>query len=61
MLQLRQFNLKLALMGARTLGKDPKFYKFIRSLEAYEKSVPDESKLLLSTDSKFWEVLSRGR
>ncbi len=45
---------------ARSLGQDPNFYRFIRTLEAYEKSLPEESKLLLSSKSKFWKVLKSG-
>jgi membrane protease subunit HflC len=46
---------------ARTLSKNPDFYRFIRSLEAYEKYLPAKSKLLLSSDSRFWEVLRDGK
>lgn len=46
---------------AKALGRDPEFYRFIRSLEAYEKGLPEDSKLILSSDSKFWKVLSQGK
>ncbi len=46
---------------ASALRRDPGFYRFVRSLEAYEKSLPKETKLLLSSESKFWEVLRTGR
>lgn len=45
---------------AKTLKKGPGFYRFVRSLEAYEKSLPANSKLLLSSDSRFWQVLKTG-
>jgi membrane protease subunit HflC len=46
---------------AKALRNDPSFYRFIRNLEAYEKSLPADSKLLLSSDSRFWEVLRDGK
>ena len=45
---------------ARALRQSPDFYRFVRTLEAYEKSLPKESKLLLSSKSRFWEVLRKG-
>jgi modulator of FtsH protease HflC len=45
---------------ANTLSQSPDFYRFVRSLEAYEKAIPKESKLLLSSKSRFWEVLRSG-
>ena len=42
---------------AKSLQQNPGFYRFVRSLEAYEKALPKESKLLLSSKSRFWEVL----
>lgn len=46
---------------AKALGKDPAFYRFTRSLEAYQKSIPKDSKLILSSESKFWKILSQGK
>lgn len=45
---------------AKTLRRAPDFYRFVRSLEAYEKALPSKSKLLLSSESRFWEVLKTG-
>ena len=45
---------------AKALRQDPKFYRFVRSLEAYETSLPEKSRLLLSSKSRFWEVLKTG-
>lgn len=45
---------------AKALKQGPGFYRFVRSLEAYEKSLPANSKLLLSSDSRFWQVLRSG-
>lgn len=42
---------------ANTMNADPNFYKFIRTLEAYRKSIPKDSTLLLSTDSEFLRLL----
>lgn len=46
---------------AKTLRRDPSFYRFVRSLEAYERALPEESKILISADSKFWSVLRNGK
>src|SRR5690606_41599079 len=45
---------------AKALKQGPGCYRFVRSLEAYEKSLPANSKLLLSSDSRFWQVLRSG-
>ena len=45
---------------AKSLGQDPGFYRFVRSLEVYEKSLPKDSQLLLSSKSRFWQVLQTG-
>ncbi len=45
---------------AKALGRDPGFYRFTRSLKAYEKSIQSDSRFLLSTDSKFFEILEKG-
>ncbi|MEZ4873281.1 MAG: protease modulator HflC [Bdellovibrionales bacterium] len=46
---------------AEALGRDPSFFRFIRTLEAYEKALPAESRLILSSQSKFWQVLKEGQ
>lgn len=46
---------------ASAFNQDPDFYNFSRSLEAYEKALPDKTKLLLSSKSKFWEILQSGK
>lgn len=46
---------------AKALNQDSSFYRFVRSLEAYQKSIPNNSKLILSVDSKFWKVLHEGK
>jgi membrane protease subunit HflC len=44
---------------AQTMNADPDFYKFVRTLEAYKKSIPADSTLILSTDNEFLELLRR--
>jgi membrane protease subunit HflC len=43
---------------AGAYGKDPEFYSFQRSLSAYEKSMGEESSLVLSTGSDLFKYLS---
>lgn len=38
-------------------GKDPEFYSFIRSLEAYDRSIGDRSSLVVSTGSDLFKYL----
>jgi len=44
---------------AAAFGKDPEFYGFIRSLEAYKKSLADRGSMVLSQDSPFLEYLKK--
>ena len=46
---------------AQALQKNPDFYRFVRSLEAYEKSLPKDSTLLMSSESRFWKALRKGQ
>jgi membrane protease subunit HflC len=48
---------KATAIYAKTLNVDPKFYDFIRSMEAYKKSIKADTKLLLSSDSDFLKFL----
>lgn len=45
---------------AEAYNKDKEFYKFTRTLEAYEKLLSNDAdnKVILSTDSELWKVLS---
>ena len=45
---------------AEALKQDPDFFSFIRRLEAYTASFSDEDRLVLSTDSNFFQLLSGG-
>lgn len=44
---------------AEAYGEDPEFYAFIRSLEAYEKSLNKESTVVMSTGSKLFRYLTK--
>jgi len=44
---------------AAAMGADPDFYNFVRTLEAYRKSLGNDTRLILSTDSKFLELLRK--
>jgi len=44
---------------AGAMNADPEFYKFIRTLEAYRKALPQDTKLILSTESKFLELMRK--
>ena len=43
---------------AEALEQDPEFYSFIRRLEAYSVSFGTQDRLLMSTDSNFFKLLS---
>jgi len=44
---------------AQSLGRDPEFYNFLRTLEAYRKSLPEKAELILSTNSEFLKQLKQ--
>ncbi|MCP4912646.1 MAG: protease modulator HflC [Oligoflexia bacterium] len=46
-----------ASIYAKALSKDPKFYDFMKSMEAYKKSLKSRTKFLLSSDSEFLKFL----
>ena len=45
---------------AKQLSKDPNFYEFSRTLEAYKKTLSKRSNLLLSSESKFLQLFRKG-
>jgi membrane protease subunit HflC len=45
---------KAALIYARAYGKNPEFYAFTRSLQAYRDSVRDGDRLVITPDSEFF-------
>lgn len=45
---------------AETIDRVGEFYTFVRTLEAYEKSLNSESRMILTTDSDFLRLLKEG-
>ncbi|HUV40987.1 MAG TPA: protease modulator HflC [Sedimentisphaerales bacterium] len=43
---------------AEAFEKDPEFYTFVRTLEAYEKSLRQDTTVVLPSDSEFFQYLS---
>ena len=41
-------------------GKNPHFYKLLRTLESYKKILDDKTTVILSSDSELLKVLMRG-
>lgn len=50
---------KAAAIYADAFGRDREFYAFRRTLEAYRKSLQDNSRLVISTDSDFYKFLQK--
>ncbi len=50
-----------AAIYASAFNQDPEFYGFMRSLEAYKKTIDDRHILILSTDSEFYKLLKQSR
>ncbi len=48
---------KSTAIYARSLSKGAKFYEFIRTMDAYKKSLKDDTKFILSSDSEFLKLL----
>lgn len=48
---------KAAAIYAKSLNQNRKFYDFIRSMEAYKKSLSADTKLIISSDSEFFKFL----
>jgi len=44
---------------AAAYGKDSEFYGFVRTLEAYEKSITPETEIVMSTDSDLFKYMAR--
>ncbi|MFO7726866.1 MAG: protease modulator HflC [Desulfonatronovibrio sp.] len=43
---------------ASSLGKDPDFYQFLRSMEAYKEGMKENTSLVLSPDGEFWKFFN---
>lgn len=50
---------KATRVYALSLNADPEFYEFVRTLDAYKKSIPADTTLILSTDSDFLKKLRK--
>lgn len=46
---------KATAIYAKALSSDAKFYEFVRTMEAYKKSISPNTKFLLSSDSQFFK------
>lgn len=44
---------------ARSLGQDPGFFDFSRTLEAYKKTLKDKGNFIVSTDSDFFRLMQK--
>jgi len=52
---------KAVVIYAAALEQDPEFYSFLRTLEAYEKFLSDETTLVLGTDSELFKYLESAK
>jgi len=39
------------------MSQDPKFYSFVRTMDAYKKSLKTDTQFVLSTESEFLKLL----
>ena len=46
---------------ANAFNKDPRFYKLVRTLQAYERFLNEKTTIVLSTDSELLQLLKEGR
>lgn len=56
-----QADAEVARIFAEVHGKDPEFYAFYRSLEAYKKSVGEGTRLVISPTSEFFRYFNQAR
>jgi membrane protease subunit HflC len=54
-----QADARAASIYAEAFNQEPKFYNFIRSLDAYEKAVGSNNSLILSTETEFYNFFNR--
>ena len=52
---------KAVQVYAKSYSTDPKFYEFVRTLDAYKKVVDDKTTLVLPSDSKLFKLLIEGK
>ncbi len=48
---------KVIEISARAFGQSPDFYQFLRTLEAYKKTLTQGTRLVLTTDNEFLQLL----
>ena len=46
---------------AAAYNQEPDFYRFLRTLESYQKTVKENNRLILSTDSAYYKLLNEER
>ncbi len=44
----------------KAYAKDPEFYRFLRTLEAYGKMIDTDTTLILRSDSELWKMIDKG-
>ncbi len=54
-----QADAKAIRIYAQAMNSDPSFYEFVRTLEAYKKALPPGTRLILSTDNRFLDLLRK--
>jgi membrane protease subunit HflC len=50
-----------AKIYGQAYGKNPQFYKFLRTLESYKKILNDRTSIILSADSELLKLLTQGK
>ena len=50
-----------ARVYGQAYGKNPQFYKFVRTLESYKKILNDKTSIILSGDSELLKLLTQGK
>jgi membrane protease subunit HflC len=50
-----------ARVYGQAYGKNPQFYKFLRTLESYKKILNDKTSIILSGDSELLKLLTQGK
>lgn len=46
---------------AAAYNKEPEFYRFLRTLESYQKTVNANNRMILSTDSDYYKFLRQSK
>jgi modulator of FtsH protease HflC len=56
-----QGDAEAARIYGQAFGKNPQFYKFLRTLESYKKILNDKTSIILSADSDLLKLLTQGK